>query len=155
MANLRTEQRQLRARMHAAKVSTHAIAIEFGRRYRLRPRAAWRHANGWSLTEAAEKINSCAHNAGLHPSGLTVAMTSGHLCEHEAWPGEGSQPVGRRVKPSLLALLACTYGATIPDLLDLRDYEELAPADRLLIDILAQNAGHGRPPDKYPDRIPY
>ncbi len=142
MASVRAQQRDLLKRMRAAGMSTSAMATEFGRRFGLRPRAAWRHANGLSLTEAAEAINSCAYEAGLDPSGNTVAMTSAHLCEHEGFPGEGIQPTGRRVTPQKLALLARAYGASITDLLDLRDYEALSPADRLVIDAL-QLSGHG------------
>jgi hypothetical protein len=29
------------------------VAVEFARRYRLRPRAAYRHAYGWTLNQAA------------------------------------------------------------------------------------------------------
>ena len=120
--------------MRAAGMSTSAMAVEFGRCFGLRPRAAWRHARGFSLNDAAEAINSCADVAGLDPSGNTVAMTSAHLCEYEGFPGEGLRPTGRRVKPQTLALLARAYGASITDLLDLRDYEALLPADRLVID---------------------
>ena len=135
MAGRRAEQRELRERMRAAGMTTSTMAVEFGRRYGFRPRAAWRHAQGLSLTQAAELINSCADAAGLDPTGSTVAMTSAHLCEYEQFPGEGARPTGRRVTPRTLALLARAYGASIPDLLDLRDYEALSPADRLVIDV--------------------
>jgi hypothetical protein len=83
----------------------------------------------------AEHINTCAHIAGLHPGGRTVAMTHSRLCEYESWPGEGRSPTGRKPTPYVLALLGRTYGAGIPDLLDLRDYEKLSPADRLIIEV--------------------
>jgi hypothetical protein len=134
MASVRAQQRELRERMRAAGMPASAMAVEFGRRFGLRPRAAWRHAHGFSLTQAAEAINSCAHEVGLDPSGHTVAMTSAHLSEYEGFPGEGLRPSGRRVKPQMLALLARAYGASITDLLDLRDYEALSPRDRLVLD---------------------
>ena len=34
------------------------IAAEMARRYKLRPRAAWRTAWGWTLEEAAERFNA-------------------------------------------------------------------------------------------------
>lgn len=81
--SLRAEQRALREQMRALGMSHRPIAVEFARRYNPRPRAAWRHAHGWSLKEAAEDINTYAAHHGLHPDGATVAMTGPHLCEHE------------------------------------------------------------------------
>ncbi len=86
--SLRAEQHALREKMRELGMSHRQIAVEFARRYRLRPRAAWRNAYGWSLTEAAEQISTYAARAGLD-NGATVAMTAAHLCEHENWPGEG------------------------------------------------------------------
>jgi hypothetical protein len=56
------------------------VAAELARRYQLRPRAAWREAQGWSLQEAADRINSHGGEAGLDPGGV-AAMTAAHLCE--------------------------------------------------------------------------
>jgi hypothetical protein len=58
--SLRGEQRALRENMRALGLSHRQIAVEFARRYRLRPRAAWRHAYGWSLKEMA----ICHNEAG-------------------------------------------------------------------------------------------
>jgi len=136
--SLRAEQRALRGRMRALGLSHRQIAVEFGRRYGLRPRAAWRHAYGWSLKDAAEQINSRAGETGLDPSG-NAAMTGPHLCEYENWPGPGAKPTGRRPTPIILALLATTYGTpTVHDLLDFADYEHMPPADRLILDTSAQ-----------------
>jgi hypothetical protein len=131
--SLRAEQRNLRERMRALGLSHRQIAVEFTRRYGLRPRAAWRHAYGWSQTEAAEQINIYAAHAGVSADGTTVTMTGPHLCEYENWPGEGPEPAGRRPTPYLLSLLAGVYGCTIHDLLDLADYEYMPPADRLIV----------------------
>lgn len=126
--SLRAEQRALREQMRESGMSHQQIAVEFARRYRLRPRAAWRSAFGWSLSEAARQINAYAARAGLD-DGATVAMTGAHLCEHESWPGEGHRPA-----PYLLSLLAAVYGCTVHDLLDAADYEHMPPADRLILD---------------------
>ena len=115
--SLRAEQRALREKMRELGMSHRQIAVEFARRYRLRARAAWRNAYGWSLTEAAEQINTYAARTGLD-NGATVAMTAAHLCEHENWPGEGHEPAGRRPTPYLLSLLAAVYGCIVHDLLD-------------------------------------
>jgi tetratricopeptide (TPR) repeat protein len=138
--SLRAEQRTLREKMRALGMSHRQIAVEFARCYQLRPRAAWRHALGWSQTEAAEQISSYAAHAGLRPDAATVTMTSPHLSEYENWPGEGPDPAGRRPTPYLLSLLAAVYGCTVHDLLDVADYENLPPADRLII-------GKSAPPD--------
>jgi hypothetical protein len=129
----RAEQRGLRDRMRARGLSHRQITFEFARRYNMRPRAAWRHALGWSLKEAALRINACAAQAGVDPSGTTVAMTGPHLCETENWPGYGPEPTGRRPTPYLLSLLAAAYGCDVADLLDLADYEHTPPADLLVL----------------------
>jgi hypothetical protein len=49
----RAERRALQEKMRARGLSHRQIAFEFGRRYDMRPRAAWRHAHGWSLKQAA------------------------------------------------------------------------------------------------------
>src|SRR5260370_16826451 len=115
-SSLRGEQRALREKMRALGMSHRQIAVEFARRYQLRPRAAWRHAYGWSQTEAAEQISTYAAHAGLGPDGTTVTMTGPHLCEYENWPGEAPAPAGRSPTPYLLSLLPPVYGGTVPDL---------------------------------------
>jgi len=106
MPNARTstrgEQRALREKMRELGMSRGQIAVEFARRYRLRPRATWRHAYGWSLTEAAEQINAYAARAGLG-GGSAVAMTAAHLCEHENWPGQAAGETCRRANQVLAA----------------------------------------------------
>lgn len=146
---LRAEQRVLREKMRALGMSHRQIAVEFARRYRLRSRAAWRQAYGWSQTEAAEQISTYAAQAGLGPDGTTVTMTGPHLCEYENWPGEGPEPAGRRPTPYLLSLLAAVYGCTLHDLLDAADYEHMPPADRLVVGKSPHADGqhsHGRQP---------
>ena len=87
-------------------------------------------AYGWSLKEAATRVNAHSGEVGLDPGGI-AAMTAAHLCEHENWPGHGPEPSGRLPTPYLLALLAAVYGC---DLIDLADREHLPPADLLILD---------------------
>ena len=134
---LPAEKRALREKMRALGLGNREIAAEFARRYRLRPRAAWREAHGWSLREAAAQINAYTGTVGLDPGGIS-SMTAPHLCEHENWPGPGPQPSGRRPSPYLLALLACVYGCTAADLIDLADREQLPPAELLILDTYGQ-----------------
>src|SRR5487761_1747217 len=131
--SLRAEKRALREKMRAMGLGYREIAAELARRYRFRPRAAWREAYGWSLKEAAAHINAHSGETGLDPGGI-AAMTAAHLCEHENWPGHGPEPSGRRPTPYLLALLAAVYGCAVTDLIDLDDREHLPPADLLILD---------------------
>ncbi|WP_369809390.1 hypothetical protein [Frankia sp. QA3] len=126
---LRAEQNELRARMRTAGMTHEEIAVEFGRRFRLRPRVAHRIAHGWTQTQAAIRINAHAARVGLDPNG-TATMTAPRLSEVENWP----VPPRRRPTPQLLALLADVYGCDLQSLLDLADREQMAPADMLLLD---------------------
>jgi tetratricopeptide (TPR) repeat protein len=131
--SMRAEKRALREKMRAMGLGYPEIAAELARRYRFRPRAAWREAYGWSLKEAAARINAHSGEVGLDPGGI-AAMTAAHLCEHENWPGHGPEPSGRRPTPYLLALLAAVYGCAVTDLIDLDDREHLPAADLLILD---------------------
>ena len=136
--SMRAEKRALREKMRAMGLGYREIAAEFARRYRFRPRAAWREAYGWSLKEAAARINAHSGEVGLDPGGI-AAMTAAHLCEHENWPGHGTEPSGRRPTPYLLAVLAAVYGCAVLDLVDLADREHLPPADLFILDTYCQN----------------
>src|SRR6266699_2634019 len=83
--SLRAEKRALRDKMRAMGLGYPEIAAELARRYRFRPRAAWREAYGWSLKEAADRINAHSGEVGLDPGGI-AAMTAAHLCEREHLP---------------------------------------------------------------------
>jgi hypothetical protein len=137
--SVRAEKRALREKMRAMGLGYREIAAELARRYRFRPRAAWREAYGWSLKEAAARINAHSGEVGLDPGGI-AAMTAAHLCEHENWPGHGPEPSGRRPTPYLLARLAAVYGCAVTDLIDLDDRQHLPPADLLILDTYAQKA---------------
>ena len=129
--SLRGEQRLVREQMRTLGLSRRQIAVEFARRYHLRPRPAWRSAWGWSLAEAAERISDHAARAGLALDEKLVAMTASHLSEYENWPGPG--PARRRPGPRLLSVLATVYECAVDDLLDLADYEHMPDADRLIV----------------------
>jgi hypothetical protein len=88
---------------------------------------------GWSLKEAAERINAFRGSAGLDPGGL-ASLTATHLCERENWPGHGLEPSGRKPTPHQLAVLAAVYGCEVLDLVDVADREHLPPADLLVLD---------------------
>ncbi|MGE5288252.1 MAG: hypothetical protein ACM3ML_13845 [Micromonosporaceae bacterium] len=133
------------------------IAAEFARSYRLRPRTAWREAYGWSLTEAARRINEHTGDIGLNPGGIS-SMSASHLCEYEAWPGQaskesGRKPDGRRPTPYLLALLAAVYGCTVLELIDVADREHLPPRDLLVLDKYGQ--AQPLPNERVPATLPH
>jgi hypothetical protein len=148
--SLRAEKQALRAKMRGLGLGYDQIAAEFGRRYRLRPRTAWREAYGWSLNEAAQQINACKGQVGLDPGGI-ASMTGSHLCEHENWPGPGATLAGRKPTPYLLALLAAVYRCTVLDLVDLADREHLPAADLLVLDTYHPRSAE---PPQQPARTP-
>jgi hypothetical protein len=135
--SLREEQDDLRSRMRALGMGHGEIAAEFARRYQFRPRAAWRHAHGWTLNQAARQVNDAAARTGYDEDGR-APMTGPRLCQLEKWPARS----GTRPTPRVLALLAVAYGAPIAGLLDLDDHENYTAADRLVLDTMT---GSGMP----------
>jgi hypothetical protein len=118
----RAQQKALRQQLREHGRDDAAIAAEFARQYRMRPRKAWRHAYGWTLREAATRINELAAQDGLDPQSR-AGMTAAHLCEYEDWPGEaspgsGREPTGRKPTAYILSLLARAYATTVPSLVD-------------------------------------
>src|SRR5262245_61917386 len=81
-SGLRFGQGELRPRMRAAGMTHDEIAVEFARRYRLRLRAAYRVAHGWTQQQAADQINAHAARVGLDAAGRAT-MTAPRLCELE------------------------------------------------------------------------
>jgi hypothetical protein len=149
----RAEQRALRAKMQAMGLGKEQIAAEFARRYGMRPRAAWLSACGWTLAEAAQRINSYTGDIGLDPGGAAT-MTGSHLCEYVNWPGEGAKPTGRKPTPYILALLARVCGTHVGSLLDVADLEHLPPADLLVIDTYRRGEARGAIAAADPDVVP-
>ncbi|KJE21189.1 Helix-turn-helix domain [Frankia torreyi] len=135
--SLREEQDDLRSRMRALGMGHGEIAAEFARRYRFRPRAAWRHAHGWTLNQAARRVNDVAARTGYDEDGR-APMTGPRLCQLEQWPARS----GLRPTPRVLALLAVAYGAPVGSLLDIDDHENYTAADRLVLDTMT---GSGTP----------
>nr|WP_308222795.1 helix-turn-helix transcriptional regulator [Frankia sp. AgPm24] len=127
--------------MRAVGMSHDEIAIEFARRYKLRPRAAHRVAHGWTQHQAARQINALAARTGIDPRG-TALMTTPRLSELENWP----LPLNRRrPTPQILALLAEVYGTSIHNLIDLDDREHLTAADTFLISTTRRDARSAQP----------
>ncbi|MET8677358.1 helix-turn-helix transcriptional regulator [Streptomyces sp. NPDC004647] len=121
----KAERDQLRAEMLAADCTTAEIATEMRARFRMRPREAWRHAYGWTLQEAADRMDGVT----AHHPGEAVAADASLVGKWEKWPG----PSGRRPTLAVLGVLAETYGCPIEQLLDLEDRRALPDSDRRLL----------------------
>jgi hypothetical protein len=134
-SSLRKDKESLRSRLRRSGVDNRQIAAELALAFGLRPRTAWRETYGWSLTEAASRINLYRSGVGIDPAG-SAGMTSAHLSEHETWPGYGAKASGRRPSLQLLAVLASVYQCELPDLIDAADRAHLPAADLLVIDCL-------------------
>jgi transcriptional regulator with XRE-family HTH domain len=110
----------LRTEMVSAGATRAAIVAEMRARWGMRPREAWRQAHGWSLQEAADRINDTSHN-----STLAALIDASQLGKWEKWPARAS----RRPGLAVIALLAEVYGCTVEDLLDLEDRRHLPDSD--------------------------
>jgi len=117
----------LRDRMRGLGFPYGEIAAEIGRRYRARPREAYRLAWGLSLERAAARFNDHAARADADPE-TRASLTGSRLSEWEQWPRTGR-------KPSVYALcmLAEIYETDVLCLLDLADHESLPQQDRLVL----------------------
>jgi transcriptional regulator with XRE-family HTH domain len=117
----------LRDRMRGLGFGFDEIAAEIGRRYRARPREAYRLAWGLSLERAAARFNDRAASADAG-SEARASLTGSRLSEWEQWPRTGR-------KPSVYALcmLAEIYQTGVLCLLDLADHESLPQQDRLVL----------------------
>ena len=141
--SVRAEQRKLRERMRGLGMSHAEIAAELARRYKLRPRAAWRTAFGWTLEEAAERYNALR---GQGDPGARAALTGSRLSEWENWPFSARKP-----PITGLCLLAEIYQVGVLDLVDFDDREKLAPAELLALGkVAAIPAARQRPPPATP-----
>jgi transcriptional regulator with XRE-family HTH domain len=123
----KAELEELRERMRGLSLGQEQIAGEIARRYRVRPREAFRLARGWTLGQAAAQFNARAADLGTDPGGL-ASLAGNRLCEYEKWPHSE-----RRPSVYVLVMLAHIYQAGVRDLLDLADHEHLPPRDRLTL----------------------
>lgn len=133
----KAELEELRERMRGLGLGHDQIAGELARRYRLRPREAYRLAHGWTLGQAAAHFNAHAAELGTDPDGLAT-MAGNRLCEYEKWPHSERWP-----SVYVLVMLAHLYQTEVVNLLDLADHEHLPPRDRLTLLQPGQPAQHG------------
>ena len=117
----------LRDRMRALGFSCDEIAAEIGRRYRVRPRQAYRLAWGWSLEQAAARFNERAARQDADPDAC-ASLAASRLSEFEHWPRSSRKP-----SVYVLFMLAEIYQTDVLCLLDLADHESLPQQDRLVL----------------------
>jgi len=117
----------LRERMRGLGFSYDEIAAEIERRYRARPREAYRLAWGWSLERAAVRFNERAARQDADPE-ARASLTGSRLCEYEKWPHSMRKP-----SVYVLFMLAEIYETDVLCLLDLADHESLPQQDRLVL----------------------
>ena len=103
------------------------IAAEIGRRYRVRPREAYRLAWGWTLEQAAERFSDRAARHGADPQ-ARASLTGSRLSEFEHWPRSTRKP-----SVYVLVMLAEIYETDVLCLLDLAGQESLPQQDRLVL----------------------
>ncbi|MEU2857562.1 XRE family transcriptional regulator [Streptomyces mirabilis] len=115
----------LRQDMTAAGCTLADIAIEMRTRFRMRPREAWRHAHGWTLQQAADRITQ----ASTSRPGESVAADASLVGKWEKWPG----PSSRRPSLPVLFSMAEAFTCGVEDLLDLEDRRALPEADLHLL----------------------
>jgi transcriptional regulator with XRE-family HTH domain len=117
----------LRERMRGLGFGYDEIAGELARRYRMRPREAYRLAYGWTLNHAAARFNAQAAKENTDPQ-ARASLTGARLCEFEKWPDSDRKP-----SVYVLLMLAKLYETDVLCLLDLADHEHIAPQDRLVL----------------------
>jgi hypothetical protein len=117
----------LRERMRGLGFSYDEIAAEIGRRYRVRPRQAYRLAWGWSLEQAATRFNESAARQDADPD-ARASLIANRLSEFEHWPRSSRKP-----SVYVLFMLAEIYETDVLCLLDLADHESLPQQDRLVL----------------------
>ncbi|MGW1279748.1 helix-turn-helix transcriptional regulator [Streptomyces tsukubensis] len=128
----KSERNALRHEMAEAGRSLTEIAIEMRVRFRMRPREAWRHAHGWTLQEAADRISSLQSPA--------IAADASLVGKWEKWPG----PSSRRPSLAVLTAMAAVMNCSIEDLLDYDDYRSLPHNDLRVL------RHQGEPPEAVP-----
>lgn len=117
----------LRRRLSDWGWPTDEIAAAIGAQFRLRPRAAYRYAVGFSGQKAAD-----AYNARFGTAGGPAPMSKTRISEYENWP------MGRNTrKPSLIVLdnLAQLYGTTRRRLTDHHDWIALSDSVRCALHV--------------------
>jgi hypothetical protein len=129
----RADRESLRAAMLAQGCGTDEIAAEMRARWGFAPRAAYRHANGLTLDQAAERCNAVANDADARISGSRVS-------DWEGWPRSGRRPSAFN-----LVVLAKSYGTQPRRLVSPDEWEELDERERLVLEELGRSNEEQKP----------
>ena len=133
-AGSKAERDALRQEMLVGGCSLELIATEMERRWRFRPREAYRHAHGWSQDEVAARFTEVAERLGGDRTvdGRVVTpqapMIGTRIGEYERWPNGG-----RRPSPYVLTVLATVLGTTVERLLDYEDHRKTPDQERTVL----------------------
>ena len=157
----KAERDVLRREMFGLGCPVESVVREMGRRWRVRPREAYRYTYGWSQDEVAGRFT--AYSAGSEfaagPSdrrwmpaastggaggadpgsvggpGALAVMTGVRIGEYERWPAGG-----RRPSVYVLLVLANVFGTSVAGLLDYQDHRGFPDTDRAVLAAIVQAA---------------
>ncbi|MGH3935911.1 MAG: hypothetical protein ACRDS1_13195 [Pseudonocardiaceae bacterium] len=138
----RPDRDSLRAAMLAQGCGIDEIAAEMRARWGFALRAAYRHANGLTLDQAADRCNTVANDADTRTSGSRIS-------DWEGWP-----QTGRRPSAFNLVVLAKSYGTQPRRLISPDEWEALDERERLILDQLGRSHDGQRSPDGQQARPP-
>jgi hypothetical protein len=113
--------------MLAQRCGIDEIAAEMRARWGFPVRAAYRHANGFTLDQAADQCNAVANDADTRTTGSRIS-------DWEGWP-----QTGRRPSAFNLVVLAKSYGTQPCRLISPDEWEALDERERLILDELGSS----------------
>lgn len=138
----RADRDALRAAMLAQGCCVDEIAAEMRARWGFALRAAYRHANGLTLDQAADRCNTVANDADTRTSGSRIS-------DWEGWPQTGRRPSAFNV-----VVLAKSYGTQPRRLISPDEWVALDERERLILDELARSPSDQQPHDGQLSRPP-
>lgn len=116
------ERDELRERLRRQNRTRDQIATAMMRKFKDRPRPAWRHAHGWTQDDAAARFNEMVGDQ-------QASMTGNRISDFERWPfTKGPKPTVRTLR-----LLAMLYETRASNLIDSHDCQKLDSGDLLAL----------------------
>jgi NB-ARC domain len=121
------ERDQLRESLQQQNRTPEQIAAAMARQFGDRPRAAWRHAYGWTQQDVADRYNQKVKDK-------QNSMTAHRISDFERWPINGAG-----VKPTVvptLAVLAKIYATSVSKLVDRHDRRNMSNGELIGLAII-------------------
>lgn len=117
----RARREELRGDLLSQGLAMARVAEEFGRRFAVRPRVAWRYAMGWPQWKLVQEFRT------TNPE---LPIAESRVSEWEAWPFGGTKP-----SLEVLGALALTFGhgCTLQGLVDDADRARMSPGQILAL----------------------